>query len=321
MRSLKAFACAAMVAVFANTPAEARSSFTNPNCLDGATRSLLSNLEARFGKVALVKVCVPGARMPSGHVSWHARNKAFDFKVARGVDKRDVMVWLTKNSPGVTISYRGKLAGIIHTDTGSFHKVIYAAADHEAGHRAVAIWQERERLASLTTLPPKEEQPRKPPVPDVIMYADLDEELYASPPNIFQRYFLNKDVIVNPWVRTTCNGNKELPAGLHSMLRDASAHFNCPVYVNSMYRDYKYNRKVGGAKFSQHVQCKAVDFRVSCASPAAVRQWVDRRRKSYGVTFTKTYRSHVHADNGVRVKRRASAYAAKRKPTRHALAS
>ena len=44
--------------------------------------------------------------MPTGDISWHARNCAFDFVVPKGVDKRDVMVWLDKNSPGVTISYR-----------------------------------------------------------------------------------------------------------------------------------------------------------------------------------------------------------------------
>ena len=121
------------------------------DCLTPDTRALLARLEENVGPVELASTCRPEARMPTGEVSWHARNRAFDFLVPKHVDKRDVMVWLSKNSPGVTMSYRS--SPHIHTDTGSFHKVIYNAANHEAGERAVAIWKARALLASAPPLP------------------------------------------------------------------------------------------------------------------------------------------------------------------------
>lgn len=115
---------------------------TSRECLHTRTRAVLDALEGRFGKVVLVSTCRPGARMPSGDISWHALNEAFDFNVPKGANKGDVMEWLGKHSPGVTMSYSNM--GHVHTDTGTFHKVIYNASSEDAGNKAVAIWKERQ---------------------------------------------------------------------------------------------------------------------------------------------------------------------------------
>lgn len=115
---------------------------TSRECLHTRTRAVLDALEGRFGKVVLVSTCRPGARMPSGDISWHARNEAFDFNVPKGVSKGIVMEWLGKHSPGVTMSYSSMAH--VHTDTGTFHKVIYNAVNEDAGLKAVAIWRGRQ---------------------------------------------------------------------------------------------------------------------------------------------------------------------------------
>jgi len=106
---------------------QSASKATARGCLHPSAQVLLAGLEARFGSVKLVKTCVPGARIAgSGRPSYHGGDhRAFDFKVPHAGSHRAIMGWLATNSPGVTISYSGRLAGIIHTDTGPYHKVVY----------------------------------------------------------------------------------------------------------------------------------------------------------------------------------------------------
>ena len=340
-------------------PRTPRAAFTSRECLTPDTRALLGRLEARFGAVKLAKTCVPGARMPSGRVSWHARNKAFDFHVPKGARHGEVMVWLKQNSPGVTIGYSGRLAGIIHTDTGNFKMIIYRAASHEAGERAVKIWmargQEAARIASL--LPPRlaPQTPRAPlePAPwtATAAYVDPDFETISPPPPTVplkpetfdtrwgafwrnQGYVDSKDIEIKPWVKFSCPGGKEMPRPIQTMLRDAAAHWQRTVYVNSAYRSPAYNRKVGGARQSQHMKCRAVDFRVAGVTPRKVRDWLVVNRSKWGITAIGTYGTHTHADDGVRSKRsnklvewtgggkRKARYAKRRAPpTRYAVAS
>lgn len=278
---------------------------TSRDCLDGKTTSLLNSLEARFGKVALVKTCVRGARMPSGHVSWHARNAAFDFKVPARIDKRDVMVWLTANSPGVTISYRGKLAGIVHTDTGTFKKVIYNAANEEAGHRAVAIWQAREQTASL---PAAIEKPKaKPPAPAYDLpfasVAEFDGEQQVRPQNIFDRFLHSLSIVVQPQVRLKCEDGSPMPAALQTLALDAADFFGKKVMVNSAYRPRWYNAKIrGAARNSEHIKCTrtrgAMDFRVVGVSSTTLFAWVKARTHIYSLGGLGFYGplGHVHVD-------------------------
>lgn len=138
---IRTILCAGVALFLMSTAAAAN---TSRECLDPKTMALLEKVEARYGKVKLAKTCVAGATKPDGSVSWHARNRAFDFHTPKGAKQGEIVQWLGQVSSGVTIGYSGKLAGIIHADTGNYHKVIYRAASHEAGERAIAIWMKRD---------------------------------------------------------------------------------------------------------------------------------------------------------------------------------
>ena len=288
-------------------PAVYQSASRSRDCLSPATRELLSRLEARFGRVNLVSTCRPGARISTGHLSWHARNRAFDFLVPKGVDKRDVMVWLGKNSPGVTISYRSM--DHIHTDTGDFRKIIYNAANHEAGERAVAIWKARALTANAALVPGPRPQ-RIAVEPAKLASA---EPLHAPPADhipapitpfdqvgIFRRYFESKDVVVLAHTSLTCPNGAPFPDSLMRLLRDSSSHFGRTAYVNSGYRTPERNRRVGGARFSQHMKCRAIDFRVAGVSIRDLRRYVMANLSKWGLRGLGTYATHLHADIGDR---------------------
>ncbi len=49
---------------------------------------------------------------------------------------------------------------------------------------------------------------------------------------------------------------------------------NKPILVHCAYRPAKYNRAIGGAKRSAHIQGKAVDFSVAGATPAYLRHLI-----------------------------------------------
>ena len=62
-------------------------------------------------------------------------------------------------------------------------------------------------------------------------------------------------------------------------IRDA---FGKPITINSAYRNVTYNKKIGGAKNSQHVYGKAADIRVDGVPPFAVAAWMEQHIKSVG---------------------------------------
>lgn len=62
-------------------------------------------------------------------------------------------------------------------------------------------------------------------------------------------------------------------------IRDA---FGKPITINSAYRNATYNKKIGGAKNSQHVYGKAADIRVNGVPPFAVAAWMERHIESAG---------------------------------------
>ena len=59
---------------------------------------------------------------------------------------------------------------------------------------------------------------------------------------------------------------KELAENLQ-VLRD---HINKPIRIISGYRHPEYNKKIGGAKRSQHMLARAADIKVSGMAPAEV---------------------------------------------------
>lgn len=71
-----------------------------------------------------------------------------------------------------------------------------------------------------------------------------------------------------------------------------------PVKINSGYRTQSYNRKIGGAKNSFHVQAKAADIVVADLSPkqlhAKIEKWIAQGKLSFkGVGL---YNDFVHVD-------------------------
>lgn len=70
-------------------------------------------------------------------------------------------------------------------------------------------------------------------------------------------------------------------------------HFGKPIVVNSAYRTPAYNKKVGGAKSSYHMQGRAFDIVVSGYTP----QIVSRYAKSLGINGVIQYDTFVHIDS------------------------
>jgi uncharacterized protein YcbK (DUF882 family) len=54
-----------------------------------------------------------------------------------------------------------------------------------------------------------------------------------------------------------------IPAELRMLLNTVAWHYGKRVHIQSGYRSKYHNRRVGGAKRSFHVRCKAVDIQVS----------------------------------------------------------
>lgn len=63
--------------------------------------------------------------------------------------------------------------------------------------------------------------------------------------------------------------NVQLLADNLQVLRD---HIDKPIRVISGYRSPTYNRKIGGAKRSQHMTAKAADIKVTGMSPKEVKE-------------------------------------------------
>jgi uncharacterized protein YcbK (DUF882 family) len=89
--------------------------------------------------------------------------------------------------------------------------------------------------------------------------------------------------------------NVELLAKNLQVLREL---LGCPIRVISGYRSPKYNRKIGGARRSQHMIAKAADIKVSGMTPDEVRsailQLIDEGKMMQGGVGR--YRSFTHYD-------------------------
>ena len=71
-------------------------------------------------------------------------------------------------------------------------------------------------------------------------------------------------------------------------------HFKAPIHINSGYRCPAYNKKIGGAKFSQHMLGTAADFTVEGKTPFDVQSYLwTAYPHSYGIG---RYQNFTHFD-------------------------
>lgn len=66
---------------------------------------------------------------------------------------------------------------------------------------------------------------------------------------------------------------------LIDVLNGIRSHYQKPVIINSGHRCPEYNKRVGGARNSQHVYGRAADFVVQGVDPAEVYAWCDTWHK------------------------------------------
>jgi hypothetical protein len=76
-------------------------------------------------------------------------------------------------------------------------------------------------------------------------------------------------------------------------------HFGRPLHIVSGCRSRKYNRRIGGARRSQHLYCKAVDFSIPGVSKYRVAKFL-RRLPGRGGVGLYCRSSYVHLDIGPR---------------------
>ena len=74
-----------------------------------------------------------------------------------------------------------------------------------------------------------------------------------------------------------CKDGSEMPEEVYNNVKKLAinlelirAFFNAPIKINSGYRSPNYNKKVGGAKNSQHLKGKAADIVVKGFTPKQV---------------------------------------------------
>jgi len=122
--------------------------------------------------------------------------------------------------------------------------------------------------------------------------------------NIFKTYVESLIRPAGPHVRLTCADGTPFPEPLRVVLRRAAWEFDTPVEVISGYRPLSYNRAVYGNRrkakgryagdASQHIRCRAADFRIAGISPARLHAWALHQPELGGVG---RYRSNfIHVD-------------------------
>lgn len=87
-----------------------------------------------------------------------------------------------------------------------------------------------------------------------------------------------------------------LPGDLREVVADVAARFG-PVSIQSTHRTRSRNRRAGGAKYSLHLSCRAIDFRVRTRARGLM-AYLRSRNEVGGL---KIYRNGIiHIDNGSR---------------------
>ncbi len=101
------------------------------------------------------------------------------------------------------------------------------------------------------------------------------------------------------WMQVRGATTKCFPRRLKKLLRKISAHYGKPVIIISGYRSPRHNRRVGGARRSQHMRCTAADFRVPGVSKFALARYAKSLPGRGGVgTYCRS--GFIHLDVGPR---------------------
>ena len=86
---------------------------------------------------------------------------------------------------------------------------------------------------------------------------------------------------------------------LVKLLKKIEGHYGKPVIITSGYRSKSYNRRVRGARNSQHMYCKAADIRVPGVSKGQLVKYA-RSMPEIGGVGLYCRSSYVHVDVGPR---------------------
>lgn len=89
------------------------------------------------------------------------------------------------------------------------------------------------------------------------------------------------------------------PARLRGLLSQVSSHYGRPLVITSGYRSPSHNRRIGGAKESQHLHCNAADFYIPGVSPGQLASYLMKIQGNRGVGTYCGNRT-VHLDTGTR---------------------
>ncbi len=82
-------------------------------------------------------------------------------------------------------------------------------------------------------------------------------------------------------------------------MNQVERHYGKKLILTSGYRSPRYNRKVGGAKRSQHMHCKAVDFKIPGVNKYSLAAYV-KTLPSAGGVGSYCGSSSIHMDIGAK---------------------
>lgn len=89
----------------------------------------------------------------------------------------------------------------------------------------------------------------------------------------------NKKLSANFKVKEfACNDGSDpifISPSLVEVLQAIRTHFGKAVHINSAYRTASYNKKIGGATYSQHCYGKGADIRITGVKPKAVAEFAE----------------------------------------------
>lgn len=81
---------------------------------------------------------------------------------------------------------------------------------------------------------------------------------------------------------------------LVKLLQEAREYFKKPIIINSAYRTEPYNKKIGGAEYSQHKYGTAADVYISGVPVKTIYDWFDKKLGNSGGVGL--YKKFVHVD-------------------------